>query len=411
VMNRESLLRFFDKIALVSFVLLAFFIPTSNSAIEICFGIILSCFVIRMILKRPRLEDIKGFFSNKINLSLLVFFVFIGFSLFASGDLFGKSFYAWTCKWGERVLLFCFAQVFLSKKHVKMILAVFLFTAFISSLSGLWQKITGYDFLRGFEAIGTGGFAAIRSTFNHSNDFAVFLTTIFFILCGFMMQEKKKIIRSVLLGLSGLLIVNLWFTYSRGGWLTFFLTLLLFAVLSDRRVRFASFLFFIFMAAGLIFLPVARERILITFQPGGDMSRIALWTGAFSMFRSSPVIGTGIGLFMDRLPEYSDHVGQYAHNSYLQILAETGILGLGAFLWFLFELISEACKKLKERREPMLMGVLLAATVFLIHSFFDTHFYSLRLSMFFWMLAGMVSVYCLDKNRKDICNLSVDERL
>lgn len=394
MINRQGILNFTNNVAVASFMIMAFFIPTSNSAVEICFGVILACFVIRMILKRPCLEDIKGFFASRINLSLLVFFVFIGLSLFMSGDLLGKGFYAWTCKWGERVLLFCFAQIFLNKKHVKMILAVFLLTAFVSSLSGLWQKITGYDFIRGFEAIGTGGFAAIRSTFNHSNDFAVFLAAMFFILCGFMMREKKKIIISVLLGLSGFLIINLWFTYSRGGWLAFFLTLLLYAVLSDRRVRLVSLLFFIFMAAGLIFLPVARERILITFKPGGDMSRIALWTGAFSMFSSSPIIGTGIGLFMDRLPEYSDHVGQYAHNSYLQILAETGLLGLGSFLWFLWALISASWVKLKETKDPILTGVLLAAAVFLIHSFFDTHFYSLRLSMFFWMLAGMLGVYC-----------------
>lgn len=65
--------------------------------------------------------------------------------------------------------------------------------------------------------------------------------------------------------------------------------------------------------------------------------RIIFWTTALDMFKNTPIIGQGIGSFNKYLANqgftyYGKAWTSYAHNSYLQILGETGILGIALML-------------------------------------------------------------------------------
>jgi len=77
----------------------------------------------------------------------------------------------------------------------------------------------------------------------------------------------------------------------------------------------------------------------------------------------------------------------------LQILAETGLLGLISFLWFLKELIFRSYNKLKQKSNSLFLGVFGGFLAFLIHSFFDTQLYHLKLSILFWLLASFIVVH------------------
>ena len=73
-------------------------------------------------------------------------------------------------------------------------------------------------------------------------------------------------------------------------------------------------------------------------------SRSIIWDGAVEIFKDYPLLGAGPGNFRIYFPQYrSDdyfqheisNVTLYAHNYFLDLLAETGLLGLGAFCVFL----------------------------------------------------------------------------
>ncbi len=70
-----------------------------------------------------------------------------------------------------------------------------------------------------------------------------------------------------------------------------------------------------------------------------NADRMAIWSGALKMVRDHPLLGTGYGTFVDAWPQYHDDpalVGKpTAHNVFLNFAAETGLLGLAAFLTFL----------------------------------------------------------------------------
>jgi len=46
-------------------------------------------------------------------------------------------------------------------------------------------------------------------------------------------------------------------------------------------------------------------------------------------------------------------------------------------------------KVFKKSQDFILLGLICGIFGFLVHSFFDAHFYSLQLSVFFWSMAGI----------------------
>jgi len=65
----------------------------------------------------------------------------------------------------------------------------------------------------------------------------------------------------------------------------------------------------------------------------GVFSRIALWEGGLNLFLDDPLTGAGIGMY--EVAEGLSHGGRgkwsAAHNSFIQVAAELGILGLALF--------------------------------------------------------------------------------
>ena len=408
--TKEKIVRGIDRCAFAFFAVLIFLIPISNAGIESCFGFIYLCFILRCIFRRPTFKAIKTFFKNRINLALLVFYICIGLSMLMSGPLLKKSFHAWFFKWGEGFLLFYFAQVFLTKKQIKLLMTVALFTCFIICLDGLYQRAFGVVFLRNLKLTKVNS-AAPRASFSHYNDFATYLIVMFFLLFGFLGYQKKWVLQIPLIFLIILVLTNLSLTYSRGAWLSLIITGLLLAIFfGNKRIKIISLLVISIFILLITNLPFAKQRFFLTFQSGGDANRFNMWKIAFLMFKDSPLLGQGIGQFMDHVndPKYFERMGgvmfqqgQYAHNCFLQILAETGALGFLSFLLFLGALLLRSYTKLKENTDFLFTGIFLAILAFLMHSFFDTQLYSLKLSILFWVLASFLAVYAVSDIKQD----------
>ena len=80
----------------------------------------------------------------------------------------------------------------------------------------------------------------------------------------------------------------------------------------------------------------------------------------------------------------------YAHNCYLQIWAETGIFSLLSFMAFIISVMRLGFKKFISSNDYLLLGILSGTIGFLVHSFFDTNMYSLRLVILFWVWIGLI---------------------
>lgn len=134
------------------------------------------------------------------------------------------------------------------------------------------------------------------------------------------------------------------------------------------------------------------------------VTRTEYWRGAWQMFLDRPATGVGLGAFPTAYPAYGHSSAknerlEQAHNDYLQLLTDTGLIGALIGLWFVFELI-RAIRKPLQRFAQMrsydraaLIGGGVALLGIAVHSFLD---FNLQIAanalLFLTVLALTVSV-------------------
>ena len=100
-----------------------------------------------------------------------------------------------------------------------------------------------------------------------------------------------------------------------------------------RRILFVFLLFFFVVSAAFVFLQKTDE-----FHGISEAARFSVWQDSWRMFKDFPLFGTGLNSFFVVFPSYKTRVGAssftHSENDYLQLLAETGILGFLCMMIF-----------------------------------------------------------------------------
>lgn len=111
---------------------------------------------------------------------------------------------------------------------------------------------------------------------------------------------------------------------------------------------------------------VARfESITNTTTDGSNLGRFEVWTSSINMFKDHPVTGVGIGQWRTkyeesyRLPSENQHL-YHAHNNFIQLLSEVGILGLLGVLIFYGYMVIDNAKIWYRRRDPYSLCAMIA---------------------------------------------------
>ncbi|MCX5706128.1 MAG: O-antigen ligase family protein, partial [Candidatus Omnitrophica bacterium] len=175
-------------------------------------------------------------------------------------------------------------------------------------------------------------------------------------------------------------------TKSLGGLLCLLLALTLYFFLLKEKRRDKIFLSLggVLTVTGMIFLLRMTHATNHTHPFFSTTMRLDYWRQAIEVIKSSPLTGVGLGNF--NLP-----LSRYAHNSYLQIWAEMGILGIASFLWLILVIFKGAILRLKNSPELKQNAALLAAcAAFLAHNFIDFSFFLPEVSLIWWILLGML---------------------
>jgi len=170
-------------------------------------------------------------------------------------------------------------------------------------------------------------------------------------------------------------------TFSRGGYLGLFAGLVLAVIFAWPKLKkapkiLAAGLAVILAAILLIPNPVS-QRYFSSFdlKEGSNEGRIEMWQKASKIILENPLSGVGIGNYpLEIRPEavYRDPI--YAHNTYLDIAAESGVLSALAFLGIL---IFATRSLLKKGREGLIfLAGAMSLTIFAIHSLVETAIYS-----------------------------------
>ncbi|MFT4713927.1 MAG: O-antigen ligase [Candidatus Azotimanducaceae bacterium] len=128
----------------------------------------------------------------------------------------------------------------------------------------------------------------------------------------------------------------------------------------------------------------------------GWTQRFAMWRGALGIAETYPVFGSGLGTFVVQYPAYRElgdvrTLGYFAHNDYLQFLAEGGPALLGFLLlfvsWLVFRLIKHSLAVIRGNSAKVESLVLIVAMgTVLAHSLMNFALYQIQVQMLLGLL-------------------------
>jgi O-antigen ligase len=279
-------------------------------------------------------------------------------------------------------------------------------------LSGIVQLIDGHDFLRGrLVTFISGGLPRLTSSFEYPDQFGIYLIFGIFLfgyaLLGSHTSKGRKIYFLILVLVA---IIELTMTHSRASWVALFGGII-FSSLFFKR---ALLSFMGTLGVLTILLIVTPSSLLIHENAQGKeqsaSERFTLWDRAFNLIESQPITGVGINTYtsqadLHRTDESDNLLGYYAHNSFLQLGAESGLPSLALFLTFLLGSVVWGLVILKKQVSKSLeIGILRAclagAVSFYVMNIFETSFFSVQPSLIFYFFLALM--YATAMNCKNV---------
>jgi hypothetical protein len=192
-------------------------------------------------------------------------------------------------------------------------------------------------------AIGMTPYGRTQTFHLGPNAFGTTMAVALVMVLGFSLEGPK---RRRLLWMAAAVVVTgaLILTWSRGAWLGALVgVIVLAAVSSTRRLGWRLLVLALLIAAVLPFLVAqweAQAPTRVSENPEDPNSRLTTWGVALRIVTDHPILGTGLntfGLAYRRYKPPARRLGAppHAHNIFLNFAAETGLVGLVAFVAWL----------------------------------------------------------------------------
>ena len=232
-----------------------------------------------------------------------------------------------------------------SEEDLKRLAAGGAVCVLVSSLYGVYQRIQGVEVNASYVdlKVNAGMPGRVESFFDNPNTFAEVLILLLplvlaLVLCSRHWQGKVLAAGIFVVGAAAL-----GMTYSRASWVGMACAMVVMVFLWRPKLLPG---FFLLCCAAIPFLPdTIWNRILTIGNPADSStaSRIPLYEAALAVIRNSPITGGGLGtaatqtFIKDMGLYHGDAPFVHAHNFYLQVWIEAGLLGIvgfvGGMLW------------------------------------------------------------------------------
>ena len=210
-------------------------------------------------------------------------------------------------------------------------------------------------------------------------------------------------LRAVFFAALHLSLLTLLFNETRAAWIAFTIVWLLYFFTPLTPWKYAknrwwgiSVSLVILCCIGLGALsPSIQQRIasVTDLQYQSNSERIIIWHSSLAMIADHPVFGVGPDNFGPEYqsvymrPEAKERHQRDAHNTYLSIAAELGMVGLAAFLFLLFRLLQYYYRQIRRTDEPEWpLGAFFCLVAFFIYGFMNSMintFWAVRLLSLF----------------------------
>jgi O-antigen ligase len=298
------------------------------------------------------------------------------------------------------LVFFAAALVFInSEKRLRKIVFIFIVFASIMAFFGILQRLANLEAIYGLRPPGQ---AIPFASFVNQHHFAAFMVMMLGLTLALIFGKAVKKDKNMLLIIAAVMMaIALILTGSRGAFLSF-LGVLVFVIAINLRnktdddkeeeksifqrkfVIIGGGVVLVLAVFGVVLLIGGNESLLrgTGLQSNtNDLSsgRIHYWSIALKIFLDYPILGAGLNAFGTAFPNYDTLNGtlrvEQAHNDYLQILADAGIVGFTCIAAFIFLLFKKGFQTFNKTSDNFLrnatIGALAGCFGILLHSFFD----------------------------------------
>ncbi len=396
-----------------------------NPPKELTFSILLIIGLMLWFLKMTAREEFK-ITHTPLNLPVLAFIVICPLSLLWSNSPM-VSLLELPLFLAGPILYFIITNNIHDEHQINRLLTTLLIISSLLGIYGIFQY-NGIDFAFWKANVGRNQVFGLFGNVNYFAEYMIVPLPLAISLFFATRNRTHKILLLIgILAMGGSLIL----TFTRGSYLAI-----------GTSSLFMSFLYLTSRGKGFvkehkkIFVIILALIILITFlfalpnplnQPGTVISkikgrisisqftkdsslkrRIATWGFTGLMIKDHPLLGSGIGTFkynsLNYQAQFFDQgenrrlypygIADKAHNEYLQLGAELGILGLGIFLWLLFSYFNYGIKLLKRLKDGYKQGVVIGlmggVVAVLIDAVFGFPLHLPATIVLFWLFIGLV---------------------
>lgn len=284
------------------------------------------------------------------------------------------------------------------ENQLRKLMFTFLLASVVPMLYAIWQTFAGLDVFPGrplapignyFRAVGFHGFYLTFAAF--ALIVLLFSTTLAF--------ETKGVQRRGFWGLALLSLLALLSTFARSIWLSFVAVIPILGFTRSKKLGvIASLAVVVIVTVTFVSVPSVRDRALSIFDPSQNLGRLNLWRSTLAMAGDHLVFGIGQDNFEYFFPRYRvegfyDATG-HPHNDYLNVLVNSGIPGLIAFLTMWGIVLREGFRSFRRIRDPIVralnQGATLGVVAFLVGAFFQNYYGTFLNCMEWWFLTGIV---------------------
>lgn len=354
-------------------------------------------------------------YTSKINLKIniwpILLIITAGLSFFQVDDIY-LAFFRFI-KLSEAVLLFYYVKDFISTYKLKSIINTISYSLILQAILalmqiilqhnvGLWFLGEGYFYpgLKSVAAFKVGEDLFLRAygTFQHPNVLAFFGLTNILIIYKYLIEKDRSLTKLIIFGLlSGhwLILASFSRTIMLLALVTHFIFLCIY-FFNRNYIFLKLFTIFIsfYLVLSTIFYPQLKSRLVFDTNEEAYQDRVAFSGQAINISQKNHNIGIGIGHSVYEIIKKNPYDNEYnyqpAHNVFLLVWLELGVIGLFVFCAFIFSIIWQIAK---ERRmqgiEKTFMGTMFVLGIVSL-GFFDHYQWTLHQGvLMYWLFLAM----------------------
>ncbi len=295
-----------------------------------------------------------------------------------------------------------------SAKRLRIIVALITIFGFVFAFFAILQAVLSPTKIYGIYEV---PYATPFGSFVNRHNFAAYMEMTLCLPLGLMfvgaVGKDRRLLYVTAIALMG---VALLLSGSRGGFISLLAAVFFLVILTSKTKNYNQFMLKIGLAV-LLIATIVGGSILIggessltrfadaTTSQDYSTSRVHIWSVTLKVIVNYLPFGAGLGAFGVAYTPYDSLNGlervEQAHNDYLEVLANAGIVGLiiGAFfIYQLFRTGLENAKTSNTFRRGVCLGALAGCFAIFVHSLFDFVLHTTAVSMLFLTLVSLVVV-------------------